>query len=48
VAGVAEQFNHHPDIDIRFKKVRVAFWTHKKDATTRADVLLAAEVDRVA
>ncbi len=48
VAETAERFNHHPDIIINYKKVTVRFWTHKKNAVTRADVLVAGEVERVA
>ena len=48
VAATAEQINHHPDIIINYRKVTVRFWTHKKNATTKADVFTAAAVDKVA
>ena len=48
VATVAEDYNHHPDITINFKKVTIAFWTHKKNATTRADIEVAKAVQKVA
>ena len=47
VAAVAEQFNHHPDIEVHFKKVDVILWTHKKDATTKADVAVAMAIEKV-
>jgi 4a-hydroxytetrahydrobiopterin dehydratase len=45
VADVAETFNHHPDIEIHFKNVDVVLWTHKKNATTKADVAVATEIE---
>ncbi len=48
VAATAEHINHHPDIIVNYKKVTIRFWTHKKNATTGADVYTAAEVDKVA
>jgi 4a-hydroxytetrahydrobiopterin dehydratase len=47
VAEVAERLNHHPDIIINFRKVTVRYWTHKKNATTKANIVAAAEVDKV-
>jgi 4a-hydroxytetrahydrobiopterin dehydratase len=47
VAQVAETFNHHPDIDIHFKKVTISLWTHKRNSITKADVLLAHEIEKV-
>lgn len=47
IAAVAEEQNHHPDIHINYKKVKVLCWTHKFNAITQADIVLAAAVDRV-
>ncbi len=47
VAVIAEKMNHHPDIDISFKRVIVRIWTHKKNATTMADITLAHEIDKI-
>lgn len=47
VALVAEHINHHPDIEIHYKDVTVRIWTHKKNATTKADITLAAEIEKV-
>lgn len=47
-AVVAEQFNHHPDLAINFKQVTVRLWTHKKNATTQADITVAAAISAVA
>jgi 4a-hydroxytetrahydrobiopterin dehydratase len=47
VAVVAEKLNHHPDIDISFKRVIIRIWTHKKNATTMADMTLAHEIGSI-
>lgn len=47
VAKVAERLNHHPDIHINYKKVKILCWTHKFNAVTKADAELAAEVENV-
>jgi 4a-hydroxytetrahydrobiopterin dehydratase len=48
VAALAEAANHHPDIDIRYRKVRVALTTHDQGGITDKDFALAAEIDAVA
>lgn len=48
VAVVAEQYNHHPDFEIHWKKVTLRLWTHKQHAITRADVVVAAAIDAIA
>lgn len=48
VAVVAEQYNHHPDFDINFKRVMLSLWTHKKDAITQADVTVAEAIEKIA
>ncbi len=47
VADLAEKHNHHPDIHINFKKVKVHCWTHKFNAITQADIDLAKDVEHV-
>jgi len=44
VAGLAEAANHHPDIDIRYNKVRLALVTHDAGGITQKDVDLAREI----
>ena len=41
VAELAESENHHPDIDIRWSKVRLRWSTHSADAITDRDRELA-------
>jgi 4a-hydroxytetrahydrobiopterin dehydratase len=47
VGEVAEQVGHHPDIDIRYNKVRLALITHDADGITAKDFGLAEEIDRL-
>ncbi len=47
VAVVAEQANHHPDIDIRYNKVTFFLTTHSAGGLTDKDVALASEIDRL-
>jgi 4a-hydroxytetrahydrobiopterin dehydratase len=44
VAPLAEAAGHHPDIDIRYNKVRVALTTHDEGGITTKDFELAAKV----
>jgi 4a-hydroxytetrahydrobiopterin dehydratase len=45
IAAAAEQANHHPDIDIRWNKVRLALSSHDAGGLTDRDFSLAAEID---
>jgi len=47
VAEVAEAEDHHPDIDIRYNKVKIALWTHASNGLTENDFILAAKVDAI-
>lgn len=47
VGKLAEQANHHPDIDIRWGTVTLRLSTHSAGAITRADLDLASEIDRL-
>ncbi len=48
VAGLAEAATHHPDIDIRYNRVRLALVTHDAGGLTAKDFDLAAQVDKLA
>jgi 4a-hydroxytetrahydrobiopterin dehydratase len=48
VAVEAELLNHHPDIDIRWRRVRFALSTHDAGGVTALDLALAARIDRIA
>jgi 4a-hydroxytetrahydrobiopterin dehydratase len=45
VTEIAEEANHHPDVDIRWNKVTLRLSTHSKGGLTRADFDLATRVD---
>src|SRR4051812_4497501 len=47
VAVVAEQMDHHPDIDIRWRTVTFTCATHSKGGVTDLDVRLATQIDEV-
>ena len=43
----AEEAGHHPDIDIRYNRVRLGLITHDSGGLTAKDFELAAVVDRL-
>jgi 4a-hydroxytetrahydrobiopterin dehydratase len=45
VASLADDANHHPDIDIRYNKVRLTLTTHESEGITDKDLDLAERVD---
>lgn len=47
VAVLAEDADHHPDIDIRWRDVRTALSTHSAGGLTEMDFALAARIDGV-
>jgi len=47
VAALAEEADHHPDIDIRWRTVRLALVTHDAGGLTELDFALARAVDTV-
>jgi 4a-hydroxytetrahydrobiopterin dehydratase len=48
VALLAEKADHHPDMDLRWNRVRVSLSTHDAGGVTQKDVSLAERVDGVA
>ena len=48
LATVAEQAWHHPDIDIRWNKVKLTLTTHDAGGLTEKDFDLARKFDRLA
>ena len=45
VGALAEDAGHHPDIDIRYNRVRVALVTHDANGLTAKDFHLASAAD---
>ena len=48
VAAEAEKANHHPDIDIRWNKVKLVLSTHSEGGLSGKDFVLAAICDKLA
>ncbi len=48
VAAVAEQTQHHPDVDIRWNKVTLALTTHDAGGLTQKDFVMARQCDGLA
>lgn len=46
VAKLAERYDHHPDIDIRYNKVRLSLSTHSEGGLTSLDFDLAGEIEQ--
>ena len=47
VADIAESANHHPDIDIRWNRVRLTLSTHSAGRLTKLDLDVADRIERV-
>jgi 4a-hydroxytetrahydrobiopterin dehydratase len=48
IARIADEENHHPDLLVRWGELKVEIWTHKIDALTENDFILAAKIDECA
>jgi len=48
VAEIAEEEDHHPDIDIRWNKVHLSLSTHSEGGLTELDFQLAKKIDNLA
>jgi 4a-hydroxytetrahydrobiopterin dehydratase len=48
VADVAEEMNHHPDIDIRWRNVRFGLSTHDAGGVTALDIEQAGRINQLA
>lgn len=45
IAKIAEEQEHHPDIHIRYNKVKLALQTHSEDGVTEWDIELARAIE---
>lgn len=45
MAEIAEQENHHPDLEITWGKCVIKVWTHKIKGLTENDFILAAKIN---
>lgn len=48
VAAVAEAYEHHPDIHVRYTAVTLSIQTHSEGGVTEWDIGLAKEIERMA
>ncbi|MFI5534694.1 4a-hydroxytetrahydrobiopterin dehydratase [Kitasatospora sp. NPDC051853] len=46
VALAAEELDHHPDIDIRWRTLRFVLSTHSAGGLTALDLTMAARIDQ--
>ena len=46
VAEIAEQDQHHPDIDIRYNRVKLGLISHDAGGITRRDAAMAGRIDK--
>jgi len=45
LATIADEHEHHPDIDIRYTKIKVALTTHDAGGLTQKDLTVAEQID---
>ncbi|HYI46426.1 MAG TPA: 4a-hydroxytetrahydrobiopterin dehydratase [Actinomycetota bacterium] len=46
VAKMADRYDHHPDIDIRYNRVRLTLSTHSEGGITSIDFDLASDIEQ--
>jgi 4a-hydroxytetrahydrobiopterin dehydratase len=46
VAKLADRYDHHPDIDIRWNKVKLSLSTHSEGGLTSLDFDVAGEIEQ--
>jgi 4a-hydroxytetrahydrobiopterin dehydratase len=46
VAKLADRYDHHPDMDIRYNKVKLTMSTHSEGGLTSIDFDLAADIEQ--
>ena len=47
VAEIAQEEDHHPDIEVSYNKVRLDLSTHKIGGLSRNDFIVAAKIERL-
>jgi 4a-hydroxytetrahydrobiopterin dehydratase len=45
VARIADEMNHHPDIDVRYTKIAMTLSTHDAGGITQSDLTLAERIE---
>ncbi len=47
VADVAEEYNHHPDIEIHYNRVKLTLTTHDEGGVTQKDTEVALHIEEL-
>ncbi len=47
IKELAQKEGHNPDVNVAYKKVSVALWTHTVDGLSKNDFILAAKIDKM-
>jgi 4a-hydroxytetrahydrobiopterin dehydratase len=47
LARIAEGMNHHPDMSIRYNRIRLSLTTHDEGGLTNKDFRLATKINRM-
>ena len=47
ITAVAERENHHPDLHVSYRQLRVELTTHALGGLTENDFILAAKIDQI-
>ncbi len=47
IAYLAEAHNHHPDLEVSYKRIKVLLRTHDADGITEKDIRLAREIENL-
>lgn len=47
IGKIAEEEGHHPDILLRWGKVKVTLWTHKINGLSESDFIMAAKCEEL-
>ncbi len=46
IAFLAEKINHHPDLEVYYKKIVIKLFTHSNDSITHKDIELANLIEK--
>jgi len=47
LAWVIHREDHHPDLEVSYKRCRVVFWTHTVGGVSENDLICAAKIDQL-
>lgn len=47
IADIANKENHHPDIMIHFREVKIILWSHHVNNLSLNDFIMAAKIDNI-